>query len=843
MQQSKMRPIWIMAALLLLTAALVSACQPLLPRPFSGAAPEAAAPAAPAATPSAPLALPDPAADWQRIVDKGVMVVGTSTNYRPFEYFGSDFQYTGFDMELMRAIGKQLGVEVVFKDVAFEGLFDALDLGQIDVAISAISATADRAQAVDFTTPYFVSSEGVLAANGNTLDSITSVDQLAGLRVGVEVGSTYEAWVDAVLVADGVIAPENVIRYNAIDAAVADLADNRVDLVLTDLPSAQVYVDKGSAQLVGSGNFLQNYVIAMRRGSAELRAELDKALEALRGRGVIARLAEEQMGVAKDQLLPVEPLDLSGGAAPAARPCIDGLAWVADLTYDDQGMVAPPVFVPGQPFAKSWRVRNVGNCTWDDSYQLAFGYGTAPGASMGGQPVKVSDAVAPGATYDIQVDLVAPLTAGTMRGVWHMTDAAGRAFGEGLFAGAQIAGAPTPTPAPTQTPAPGITFYANKERVLQGEPVTLVWQVDGADTVYFYAAGESQEELAVPAQGQITLFPDETITYYLRVLRNGGEETRAITVYVDAVAGLPQIEYFDVSPEQGVTVGECVTLSWRVSPDAEFVSIFRNRETLWDSAPLEGNLEDCPDAPGLVEYAVGVRNSVGANYSVDVLIIGEGGADAGAKEPAAPVGPNIASFAVTPDQVAVGGCVAVDWTVIGDLANVRITRNDVVLLDGGAGTGSGSDCLLDPGEYTYRLEATDNAGNTSSSEATVTVGEQAAASDALNGSYVVVSYRNAEGAQASPLAETQITAEFNNGAVSGNGGCNSYSGSYTAADGAISVSPLAVTMMFCAEPEGVAEQETLYLAALQGAAQYAIDGSQLTLSDADGAPLVVYVAQ
>ena len=55
--------------------------------------------------------------------------------------------------------------------------------------------------------------------------------------------------------------------------------------------------------------------------------------------------------------------------------------------------------------------------------------------------------------------------------------------------------------------------------------------------------------------------------------------------------------------------------------------------------------------------------------------------------------------------------------------------------------------------------------------------------------------------------------------------------------------PLAVTMMMCVEPEGVAEQEAAYLAALQAAARYTLDGGQLTLTDAAGAPLVVFVVQ
>jgi hypothetical protein len=100
--------------------------------------------------------------------------------------------------------------------------------------------------------------------------------------------------------------------------------------------------------------------------------------------------------------------------------CLDGMAWVADLSYDDQGMTAPPVMFPGQPFQKSWRVQNIGTCTWDSSYFFAFARGSAPGAAMGGTPVNVRGTVAPGETYDVAVDLVAPLLPGVYQGLWEV---------------------------------------------------------------------------------------------------------------------------------------------------------------------------------------------------------------------------------------------------------------------------------------------------------------------------------------------------------------------------------------------------------------------------------------
>jgi polar amino acid transport system substrate-binding protein len=94
-------------------------------------------------------------ASWSRIQAAGKIVVGTSADYPPFEYY-IDFQADGFDIALMREIGQRLGVEIEIKDFAFDGLGSALQLNQIDVAIAAISITPEREGFVDFSDVYYV---------------------------------------------------------------------------------------------------------------------------------------------------------------------------------------------------------------------------------------------------------------------------------------------------------------------------------------------------------------------------------------------------------------------------------------------------------------------------------------------------------------------------------------------------------------------------------------------------------------------------------------------------------------------------------------------------------------
>ena len=95
-----------------------------------------------ACRPAEPTPTPTPAVDtsWSRVQQAGKIVVGTSADYPPFESYDENFEIVGFDAALIREIGKVLGVEVELNDFAFEGLGGALQLGQIDLSISAISA-------------------------------------------------------------------------------------------------------------------------------------------------------------------------------------------------------------------------------------------------------------------------------------------------------------------------------------------------------------------------------------------------------------------------------------------------------------------------------------------------------------------------------------------------------------------------------------------------------------------------------------------------------------------------------------------------------------------------------
>jgi heat shock protein HslJ len=119
----------------------------------------------------------------------------------------------------------------------------------------------------------------------------------------------------------------------------------------------------------------------------------------------------------------------------------------------------------------------------------------------------------------------------------------------------------------------------------------------------------------------------------------------------------------------------------------------------------------------------------------------------------------------------------------------------------------------------------------------------AAQSQELAGSsWDVISYNNGRGGVVSLIIGTEITANFGeDDQLTGNAGCNDYTGSYEADGDNISIGPAAVTRKFCADPEGVMEQESEYLAALETAATYKIEGNTMNMRTSEGSTVANFI--
>jgi polar amino acid transport system substrate-binding protein len=778
-----------------------------------------------AAAPGATEVPPSADDSWDRIQAAGKIVVGTAADYPPFESYVASGQIDGFDIALMDEIGRRLGLAIEYHDLAFDGLGPALSQGQINAAIAAISRTPEREAFVDFSNVYLVSEDGVLAREDSDI-TIGLADDLAAYKVGVQRNTVYQDWVQTTLIDAGRMSPDNLFAYEKAEHAIRDLRDGRVDLVALDAQAAQAFVEQGGVKLVAKGRGQQHYAIALPKGAAALKAKLDEVITGMYNDSTIASLAQRYLGLA--QVLPTPT------PAPGPQPpCTDGLALVKHLTQEGD-------MKPGQAFTKGWQVQNTGTCTWNTGYRLVF----VDGAKMGGEPVALAREVKPGETYDIQINLVAPLNPGSYQGVWEMQNGQGQAFGERLKVNIKVVGRPTVTPAPSQTPVPGISFAVDRTSIKAGECVTFKWKVDNVKEVYFYKEGQRWQDHGVAGEGSRQECPPVTLTYYLRVvLRDSSVETRQITIFVTPVADAPVITRFTVDPAGQITLGQCVTLRWTVEGKLDSVAVTANNSALWDPAPAKGNTQHCPDRPGTLTYSVEAVGPGGTSRQTQTINVVEN-ATATPMPTAAPELPIIYSFSVSPNQIQAGECAGLSWSVGGGTATSRILRNQVVIVDDAGYSGQQMDCLDTAGSYTYVLEAQNAAGQRVTQQQSVNVTEAAPQNPLAGTRWQVTSLSDPEvGGIGLVLPGSNLTMAFSSdGKVNGSSGCNSYSASYLVSGSQLTITPPTGTGMACNTPEGVMGQEAAFLALLPSIGGFSMEGNQLTLQNASGKAVAELVA-
>jgi arginine/lysine/histidine transporter system substrate-binding protein len=426
----------------------------------------------------------DPA--WDRIQANKKIIVGTAADYPPFEYYKPDLKLDGFDIALMKKIGEKLGLKVEFNDFAFEGLGSVLQLGQADVAAAAVSFTPERLTYIDFSNLYYVSTDAAMAPADSTL-TVKSAADLADKKVGVQKGTVYEAWANEnIAFTSG--SGGGVITYQNADEMSKALKDKQIDVVLLGKQPALSFQSGGGVKIVGESFAKQQYALTLPKNSPTLKAKINQALNSLVQDGTLLMLSKLYLNDEVAAIQPLPSIPPEQPATPAA--CVDGMAFVQDLSYDDQNLTAPPAVQPGQAFVKSWRIKNVGTCVWTPAYKLAFTYGNSEQSAMGGVPTPLTKNVNPGETYDISINLVAPKDPGTYTAVWNMHNAADVAFGESLWVAVTVPGTPTVTVKPATTLDFDVKLIGCKDNPSKEKPggviLTLRFQPTGGTTPYRY---------------------------------------------------------------------------------------------------------------------------------------------------------------------------------------------------------------------------------------------------------------------------------------------------------------------------------------------------------------------
>lgn len=224
-------------------------------------------------------------------VQNAPLRVGMELAYPPFEMTDEQGTPTGVSVDLARALGENLGREVEIRNLSFDGLIPALKTGTIDLIISSMTATEERARSIDFSDPYVFTGLAILAGKDREVKRIEDLNR-QGRTVAVKLGTTGQVYArehmeEAHL---RVLAEEN--------ACVLEVAQGKADGFLYDQMSvfrnAQRHPETTTAILAPFQR--ESWAIGIRKGNVELREQVNAFLRTHRGDGGFKELGEKYLG-------------------------------------------------------------------------------------------------------------------------------------------------------------------------------------------------------------------------------------------------------------------------------------------------------------------------------------------------------------------------------------------------------------------------------------------------------------------------------------------------------------------------------------------------------------------
>ncbi len=207
----------------------------------------------------------------ERIRLTGVMRVGLEGTYPPFNFVDENNRMAGFDVDISNEIARRLGVRAEFIGTQWSSLIAGLQTDRWDVIIAQMSITEERSQSVDFTNPYVITG-AVLVSRAND-NRFSQLSDIAGYRVGVGIGTTFEEVARSVPGAD-------VRTYDSFQEYTQELMTGRLDVIINDqLTMAYAIKDRGLPLKITSGVVNEDRIgIAVKKGNEDFVALLNQIL-------------------------------------------------------------------------------------------------------------------------------------------------------------------------------------------------------------------------------------------------------------------------------------------------------------------------------------------------------------------------------------------------------------------------------------------------------------------------------------------------------------------------------------------------------------------------------------
>ena len=217
-------------------------------------------------------------------------VVVSDTSFVPFA-FEEGGEFVGFDMDMINTIADRVGFEIELETTNFDGIIPGLQTGSFEIAIAGIGITEERAEIIDYTSPYYMSGLRIAVPIDDT--EIESVEDLEGRTIATRLGSTSAAYIEENI--EGATAN----TYEQLDQAYLSVEGGGSEAILYDAPNVEYYVataGEGSLKVTGDLFEAENYGIAVTQGHPELVEAMNEAIAEIIDDGTYAEIYAEWFG-------------------------------------------------------------------------------------------------------------------------------------------------------------------------------------------------------------------------------------------------------------------------------------------------------------------------------------------------------------------------------------------------------------------------------------------------------------------------------------------------------------------------------------------------------------------
>lgn len=211
--------------------------------------------------------------------------VATNATFVPFEFKENDEskEYQGFEMDLLRAVAKEMGRDVEINNIAFSGIIPILQQGDMDIAAAGMTVTKERAQKVNFSAPFYESKLAILTPNESGIDS---ADAIAGKQVAVQIGTTGAQYAEN--------QGYTVKQFDNNSDVIMELQVGGSPAAILDKPVADYFLTqdgKGKFKVIEIPNTKSEYLaFAFNKKDTELMKQVNDAMAKLKEKGEFQKL-------------------------------------------------------------------------------------------------------------------------------------------------------------------------------------------------------------------------------------------------------------------------------------------------------------------------------------------------------------------------------------------------------------------------------------------------------------------------------------------------------------------------------------------------------------------------